>query len=373
MVTSSFLPGRGGIETYLDRLCSDLAPRLAVLAPARRDGAPIPAGLAYQTHGYRGSLLVPSRRVADAIEAAARACGTDRVLLGTPWPLGLLGLALRRRGLRYAVIVHGAELIVPGAVPLLGRRLARAMASAELLLPVSDYTGGRLRSLVERHRLPLPPIEILRARVDLARFTPGAGGAEQRARLGLGERDKVIVCLGRLVKRKGVHRLIEALGPISRRVPQAVLVVGGTGPELASLRRLARRLRAPVLFAGRVEEADVPAFYAMADVFALPVADRAFGLEVEGLGVVLLEAAACGVPCVTGRSGGTPEAVVDGVTGRVIDATDQSRLVDAVASLLEDPRRAAEMGLAGRAHVAATFSSETSLAPLLSWLDNGIR
>lgn len=372
MVTSSFLPGRGGIESYLAQLCSDLSPRLAVLAPGCRDGAPIPAGLGYEVHGYGGSMLVPNRRVAGATESIAAGYGIDRVLFGTPWPLGLLGLDLRRRGLRYGVIVHGAELLVPGAVPLLGRHLARCMASADLLLPVSDYTATKLRALIERHHLRVPPIEFLRARVDLERFSPEADGSRARSRLELGD-DRVILCFGRLVKRKGVHRLIEALEDISRRVPRAVLVVGGTGPELPSLERLARRRAAPVRFAGRVAEADVPGFYAMADVFALPVADRAFGLEIEGLGVVLLEAAACGLPCVTGRSGGTPEAVIDGETGRVVDATDRAQLVDAIAGLLEEPQRAADMGAAGRTHVAAAFSAQTSLAPLLSWLDDGIR
>lgn len=162
--------------------------------------------------------------------------------------------------------------------------------------------------------------------------------------------------------------MIGAMPEIVRRVPDAIYVVGGTGPEERKLRREAARLAAPVVFAGRVPDAEAPALYATADVFALPVVDRWFGLEIEGLGVVLLEAAACGTPCVTGRSGGTPEAVIDGETGYVLDATDREQLVDATVALLSDASLAARMGAAGRQHVAAKFASELPHEALQAWL-----
>src|SRR5215210_227540 len=115
LVSSSFLPGRGGIESHLAQLCGLLAPDLAVLAPATRDGVPIPADLGYPVSGYKGSMLIPSRTVLEAIKAAAAAQETQRVLFGTPWPLALIGPELAQHELRYAVIVHGAETIVPGA------------------------------------------------------------------------------------------------------------------------------------------------------------------------------------------------------------------------------------------------------------------
>jgi phosphatidylinositol alpha-1,6-mannosyltransferase len=151
-------------------------------------------------------------------------------------------------------------------------------------------------------------------------------------------------------------------------VPEAVLVVAGTGPQERRLRRLALRTRTRIVFAGRVAPEDAPGVYGMADVFALPVGDRWFGLDVEGLGMVLLEAAACGVPCVTGRSGGTPEAVIDGETGFVVDARDGDGLAGAITRLLEDPETARKMGAEGRAHVEAEFSASLPPKPLLEWL-----
>lgn len=386
MVTSSFLPGRGGIESYLAELCALVAPRVAVLAPPRRDGAELPKDLPYPTIPGPNAMLWPGQQVLRAIERHARALDTDKVVFGTPWPLALLGPQLRDAGLRYAVIVHGAELMVPSAAPGLRVRLARALAGAELLLPVSDYTATATtrflrrhsmkvphtrratEKVLQRHSATIPRMERLRARVDLERFRPGIPGEQVRARLGLSPDAKIVLCFGRLVARKGVHRLIEAMPEIAGRVPGAVLVVGGTGPEYEKLRRLAARRSAPVVFAGRVPDDDAPALYATADVFALPVVDRWFGLEIEGLGVVLLEASASETPCVAGKSGGTPEAVVDNETGFVVDATDRPWLSNAIVQLLVDRPLREKMGRAARDHVEREFSAARPPEGLLDWI-----
>ncbi len=366
MVTSSFLPGRGGIESYLARLCADMAPRLAVLAPGSRDGSPVPSDLPYPSVGYKGSLLVPSRGVLQAIEAVASAHGTRRVLFGTPWPLALLGPRLLARGYRYAVIVHGAETIVPSRVPTIKGRFTRALSGADLLLPVSDFTRAKLERVLPREPR-IPPMHLLRAAVDLSRFRPLTDPGPTRKRLGLPDGDRIVLCFGRLVRRKGVHRLISVARDLRQRVPHAAVAVAGTGPEESRLRRMAREMSAPVHFLGRVTDTDAPSVYGMAEVFAFPVADRWAGMDTEGLGVVLLEAAACGVPCVTGRSGGTPEAVHDGTTGFVVDARREADLMHAIATLLEDRALARRMGHAGRQLVASSFSGEPPRA-FVDWL-----
>ena len=364
MVSSSFLPGRGGIESYLAELCGALSPNVAVLAAAERDGKPLPPDLPYPTTGFKGAMLWPSKAIADAIVGAAAEHDTDRVLFGTPWPLVLLGPSLAKKGLRYAVIVHGAELLVPAALPFVRARLRRALQGADLLLPVSDFTAGRVRSLTGKET---PTLSLLRARVDLNRFNPSRG-MDVGTALGLAKDAQIVLCFGRLVTRKGVHRLVKALRLIEEQVPSVVLVIAGTGPQEKRLRKLARG-RSNIRFTGRVSDDDAPGLFAAADVFALPVADRWFGLEIEGLGVVLLEAAACATACVTGRSGGTPEAVIDGETGYVVDATDEAQLAGAITHLLQDPIERERMGVLGRMHVARSFS-RTALAPdLLEWLD----
>lgn len=368
LVTSSFLPGRGGIESYLSELCELVAPRLAVLAASERDGKPLPRDLPYETIPGPARMLWPGRAVASAIERECRRLGTGRVVFGTPWPLVLLGPKLRRVALTYSVIVHGAELVVPAAVPGLNRKVADALSAAEVVLPVSRYTEQRVVELLTSTGRAMPESRVLRAQVDLDRFNPDVDTSVVSERYGLGERP-VVLCFGRLVPRKGIDRLIRAMPQVARRVPDAVLLIAGTGPEEGKLRKLARDTDASVVFAGRVPDEDAAPVYARADVFALPVADRWFGLEIEGLGVVLLEAAAAGTPCVTGRSGGTPEAVLDGETGFVVDATDEAELVDRIVRLLSDDGLRASMGAAGRAHVAQNFSAAAATEPLLAWLD----
>jgi phosphatidyl-myo-inositol dimannoside synthase len=367
LVTSSFLPGHGGIESYLAEICTQLAPRLAVMAPASRGSDKLPTDLDYETIPGPGSMLVPRKEVADAVVAHALRLGTKKVLFGTPWPLILIAPRLQDAGLTYASIVHGSELFVPAAAPILRNRLAHVLADADALFPVSDFTASKIESLLERYSLSPPTIGRLYARVDTDRFRPDVDTAPMRAELGISENDKVVVCFGRLVKRKGVDRAIAALPEIAERVGPTTLVIAGTGPEDKRLRSLAARTPARVVFAGRVPDSDAPATYALADVFVLPVADRYLGLDTEGLGVVLLEAAACGVPCVTGRSGGTTEAVVDGVTGFVIEGHDRGELVESVARLLKDDSLKEKMGKAGREHIVTHFSTEPP-SPLLQWL-----
>ena len=369
MVSSSFLPGRGGIESYLAELCIELQPGLAVLAQAQRDGLPLPTGLGYDTYGYPGSMIFPARGVADAIVDRCRKLATDKVLFGTPWPLVLLAPRLVRAGIRYSVIVHGAEMLVPSVIPVVQRRLARALAGADLLLAVSEFTADRLRTFLEKNGESIPPIDILRAKVDLERFHPSADDGTTRDRFELGP-GPLVLHFGRLVKRKGVHRAIDAMPAIEALIPGARLVVGGTGPELVRLEKRAKRKGVPVRFLGRVPDEDAAALYATADVFLLPVVDRYRGLEVEGLGVVLLEAGACETPSVTGQSGGTPEAVIDGVTGYVIDATDEHAIVDATVRLLRDESLRKKQGQAARQHVERAFSRNRVPQSLLNWLSD---
>jgi phosphatidylinositol alpha-1,6-mannosyltransferase len=368
MVTSSFLPGRGGIESYLAELCDVLRPHVAVMAPRSRDGMTLPSDLGYATISGRGRMLRPDRRLAQLVVRTAERLGTDRILFGTPWPLVLLGPHLSGRGLRYASLAFGAELLVPASVPLLRDRFTRALADADLLLPMSDFTAHRLRSLMARRGRPHPPIEVLRAHIDLDRFAPRAVPPGVRSRFGLDEEDAVILYLGRLIRRKGVHRLIHALPDLNAGVRRVTLVIAGAGPEEGRLRRLAARSGGRIVFAGPVSDDDAPVLYALADVFALPVADRWRGLETEGLGVVLLEAAASGTPCVTGRSGGTVEAVVNGTTGYIVDARKRNELVEALNHVLADSQRAARMGAEGRDFVTRNYPPEHVPDSLRHWL-----
>ncbi len=208
------------------------------------------------------------------------------------------------------------------------------------------YTRRRFASAFGPHAA----LEHVPPGVDVERFAPDeVARAEMRARYGLGSRP-VVCCVSRLVPRKGQDMLIRALPAIRERVPGAALVIVGGGPYRAPLQRLADRFGVAehVVFTGGVPGEELPAHHAMADVFAMPCRTRGAGLDVEGLGIVYLEASATGVPVVAGRSGGAPETVLDGETGLVVDGWDVGAIAAAVGDLLAEPARAAAMGAAGR-------------------------
>jgi phosphatidylinositol alpha-1,6-mannosyltransferase len=274
--------------------------------------------------------------------------------------------ALRAAGVRRLVgATHGHETgwaALPGARQLLGR----IAGGLDVVTYISEYTRARLApALGDRARLAhLPP------GVDVARFVPSLDGAPVRRRYGLGSAP-VVVCVSRLVARKGQDVLVAAWPAVLARHPTARLLLVGGGPAERSLRReiAARGLADSVVLTGAVPPDRLPEHYAAGDVFAMPCRTRRAGLDVEGLGMVYLEAAACGLPVVAGTSGGAPEAVDDGVTGHVVEPRSPAAVAAAVNALLADPERARAMGAAGRGWVERRWSWTTISASFAALLE----
>jgi phosphatidylinositol alpha-1,6-mannosyltransferase len=203
---------------------------------------------------------------------------------------------------------------------------------------------------------------------DLQAFRPDLPTADIRGALGIGERP-LVVCVSRLVARKGQDVLIRGMSTVRRRVPEAALLIVGSGPDEARLRSMAAAAPAgSVFFAGQVSEEDLPRYYAVGDVFAMPCRTRLMGMEVEGWGNVFVEASACAKPIVVGDSGGARETVVNGETGLLVQGGDVSQVADAVSELLADPVRAQDMGTAGRARVEARHAWPDIAGRLAGWL-----
>jgi phosphatidyl-myo-inositol dimannoside synthase len=351
LVTNDFPPRPGGIQSYLADLLSHLAATgehtLTVYAPQWKDADSFDA----RTVGYRvvrhpGTLMLPGPTVDTRMRRLIAEHGIDTVWFGAAAPLGLLAGCARQAGAtRVLASTHGHEVgwsMIPAARSVL-RRIGD---DTDVVTFVSRYTRARFASAFG----PQAALEHLPPGVDSDRFRPDpASRAELRARYGLGQRPTV-VCLSRLVPRKGQDMLIRALPSIRQRVDGAALVIAGGGPYLAELRRLAERFGVGdhVTFTGGVPAAELPAYHAMGDVFAMPCRTRGAGLDVEGLGIVFLEASASGVPVIAGSSGGAPETVQHNKTGVVVDGRSVSQIAAAVTELLADPDRAAAMGAAGR-------------------------
>ncbi|MGB6205851.1 GDP-mannose-dependent alpha-(1-6)-phosphatidylinositol monomannoside mannosyltransferase [Mycobacterium sp.] len=373
LVTNDFPPRRGGIQSYLVELVSRLAATgqhtVVVYAPQWKGADAFDA----QTGGYQvvrhpSTLMLPVPSVDVRMRRLIAEHEIDTVWFGAAAPLGLLAQRARQAGAsRVLASTHGHE-VGWSMLPVARSVLRRIGDDSDVVTFVSRYTRGRFAPAFG----PKAALEHLPPGVDTDRFRPDpASRAELRTRLRLGERPTV-VCLSRLVPRKGQDMLIRALPAVRQRVDGAALVIAGGGPYLDRLRGLTERLGVSehVTFTGGVPAAELPAYHAMADVFAMPCRTRGAGLDVEGLGIVFLEASATGVPVIAGRSGGAPETVRHNKTGLVVDGRSVNQIADAVAELLADPDRAAAMGAAGRDWVTAQWRWD-ALAARLSELVGG--
>jgi phosphatidyl-myo-inositol dimannoside synthase len=365
LVTNDYAPRVGGIQRTLEALWRNLpADRVAVFAPDQPEADAFDDAAPYRTFRQPERFLWPTPGTAARLERVLDTFGAEAVLFGATFPLGLLGPRLARRGIPYLAAAHGFEYwlsIAPG--PHAAMRLATSRASR---VPVmcSAFIARTVRTAVPRH----VPVSVLYPGADVSVFRPDLPTDDLRERYGIGD-GPLVVCVSRLVPRKGQDVLIRGMEVVRRAVPGAVLLIVGGGPDETRLRGLAAA--APpdsVVFAGQVPEEDLPRHYAVGDVFAMPCRTRMGGLEVEGWGNVFIEAAACARPVVVGDSGGAREALVDGETGLLVDGSDVKGVATAIAGLLADPERARQMGKAGRERVERSFTWPQIAARLAGWL-----
>ncbi|MFI1240756.1 glycosyltransferase family 4 protein [Nocardia salmonicida] len=352
LVTNDFPPRPGGIQSYLQALSNQLPPEdLVVYAPRWRGDSheKFDAAQKFRVVRHPTTLMLPTPAVIKRASALLREHRCDTVWFGAAAPLAVMAPMLRRAGAeRILASTHGHEVgwsMLPGS-----RQVLRSIGEhTDVVTYVSKYTRGRFASAFG----PRAALEHLPPGVDPTEFRPDPAAREElRARYGLGERPTVL-CLSRLVPRKGQDMLIVAMSEIRERVDGAVLVIAGGGPYETRLRALAEALgvQDSVVFTGRVPSGELAAHHTIADVFAMPCRTRGAGLDVEGLGIVFLEASASGVPVVAGDSGGAPETVREGETGIVVHGRSVSQISDAIVELLTDRDKAAQMGAAGRAWV----------------------
>ncbi|MFJ8196013.1 glycosyltransferase family 4 protein [Streptomyces sp. NPDC096152] len=355
IVTNDFPPRPGGIQAFLHNMALRMDPeRLVVYASTwkrGREGAEATAAFdaeqPFTVVRDRTTMLLPTPGATRRAVGLLREHGCSSVWFGAAAPLGLMAPALRRAGAkRLVATTHGHEAgwaQLPAARGLL-RRIGEA---TDTLTYLGEYTrsriAGALTPAAAGRMVQLPP------GVDEKTFHPGSGGDEVRARLGLTDRP-VVVCVSRLVPRKGQDTLIRALPRILSAEPDAVLLIVGGGPYEKDLHRLAQEtgVAGSVRFTGAVPWAELPAHYGAGDVFAMPCRTRRGGLDVEGLGIVYLEASATGLPVVAGDSGGAPDAVLDGETGWVVRGGSPQDVADRVVALLGDAALRRRMGERGR-------------------------
>ncbi|GGW52393.1 glycosyltransferase family 4 protein [Streptomyces caelestis] len=355
IVTNDFPPRPGGIQAFLHNMALRLDPqRLVVYASTwKRSREGVEATAAFDAEQPftvvrdRTTMLLPTPGVTRRAVGLLREHGCTSVWFGAAAPLGLMAPALRSAGAeRLVATTHGHEAGW-AQLPAARQLLRRIGDSTDTITYLGEYTRSRIAGALSpqaaARMAQLPP------GVDEKTFHPGSGGDEIRARLGLTDRP-VVVCVSRLVRRKGQDTLIQAMPRILAAEPDAVLLIVGGGPYEKDLRKLAHDtgVAGSVRFTGPVPWAELPAHYGAGDVFAMPCRTRRGGLDVEGLGIVYLEASATGLPVVAGDSGGAPDAVLDGETGWVVRGGSPAEAADRITTLLADAELRRRMGERGR-------------------------
>jgi len=352
LVTNDFGPRTGGIETFVIGLLERISGHEVIVFTSQQGDTKDYDNNWLEKFGVtvvrdKSKILLPTMRVTNAAKALVKDKKIEVVVFGAAAPLGLMAQSLRKSGVKKIIaLTHGHEVWWAKIFPF-SFAMKKIGSSVDHLTFLGDFTRSAIaKALDEKSANAMVKIA---PGIDTTHFIPRSDGVEIRSQLGLAEK-KIIISVGRLVHRKGQDKLIEALPDVLQKIPHAHLLLVGEGPYRKHLEKLVQKfsLTKNVTFVGRILYDKLPIYLSAADLFAMPSRSRFFGLEVEGLGIVYLEASACGIPVVAGKSGGAPDAVLEGVTGVCVDGTDVSDIAMAVTDILGDAKRASYMGAAGR-------------------------
>jgi phosphatidylinositol alpha-1,6-mannosyltransferase len=351
-ITNDFGPRAGGIETFVIGLIERLPHGSVIVYTSRQEGSDSFDKKWFTEFGVevirdRSRILLPSLRVGRTVRALVRKRGITTVFFGAAAPLALLSQGLRKTGVRRIVaLTHGHEVWWAKVWPF-SWAMRRIGNGVDNLTYLGNFTRTEIsRALSQRAANSMRKIA---PGINTDHFAPRADAQSLRAELGLSEK-KVIVSVGRLVHRKGQDTLIESMPKILMQIPDAHLLFIGEGPYKDYLVKRAAELKVShaITFIGRIQYDELPRYICVGDIFAMPSRSRLAGLEVEGLGIVYLEASACALAVIGGKSGGAPDAVLEGETGFAVDGTSSDSVAQAAITLLDNPELARQMGVRGR-------------------------
>ena len=352
LVTNDFGPRAGGIETFVIGLLERIKGHEVTVFTSQQGDTSVYDQQWLDKFGVRvirdqSKILLPSWRVTRAAQKIVAAKNIDVVVFGAAAPLALMSPSLRKSGVKKIIaLTHGHEVWWAKIFPF-NFAIKRIGKNVDHLTYLGEFTHQAISKALSR-KSATEMVKIAPG-IDTAHFIPQPDAMQKRKELGLQDK-KIIISVGRLVHRKGQDNLIQAMPAVLKEIPSAHLMLVGEGPYRKHLEKLVMKssLEQNVTFAGRIMFDRLPSYLSAADLFAMPSRSRFFGLEVEGLGIVYLEASACGIPVVAGNSGGAPDAVLEGVTGLCVDGTNIEQITGAIVEICRDAERASHMGAAGR-------------------------
>ena len=360
LVTNDLGPRAGGIESFVLGLLERVEPNtVVILTSKQKNSDPFDQDLLKKYGAVvirdRSKILLPTPRTTHKAIKILKKYHATTVWFGAAAPLALMAKRLRKAGAANIVaLTHGHE-VWWAKLPVFRSAIAKISRDVDTLTYLGDFTKNAMLPVIsDAYKL----VKIAPG-IDVKHFSPSEIDLKLIEKYRLQNR-RVIVSVGRLVHRKGQDKLIEAMPKVLKRYPEALLLLVGQGPIKSMLEKLIRHygLENHVIFTGRIQFEDLPKYIQLGEIFAMPSRDRFFGLEVEGLGIVYLEASACGVPVIVGKSGGAPDAVIENKTGLTVDGTNPKEIAEAICQLLSDKKLAKQMGDEGRKWVVENWRWE---------------
>jgi phosphatidylinositol alpha-1,6-mannosyltransferase len=360
LVTNDLGPRAGGIESFILGLLERVEINSVVILTSRQKNSDSFDQDLSSKYGAivirdRSKILLPTPRVIRKAKKILNQYNSTTIWFGAAAPLAIMAGSLRKSGAKNIVaLTHGHE-VWWAKLPIFRSAISKIAGDVDVLTYLVDFTkNAMLPAVADKSKL----INIAPG-IDIDHFSPSGIDQNLIEKYRLQDR-RVIVSVGRLVHRKGQDKLIEAMPEILKRFPNAVLLLVGQGPIKSMLEKLIRHygLENNVIFTGRIQFNDLPKHIQLGEIFAMPCRDRFFGLEVEGLGIVYLEASACGIPVIVGKSGGAPDAVINNKTGLIVDGRNTSEIAEAVCKLLSDKELARKMGDEGRKWIVENWRWE---------------
>ena len=360
LVTNDLGPRAGGIESFVLGLLERVEPNsVVILTSKQKNSDPFDQELMNKYGAVvirdRSKILLPTPRTTRKAIKILKKYQATTVWFGAAAPLALMAKGLRKAGAANIVaLTHGHE-VWWAKLPVFRNAIAKISRDVDTLTYLGDFTKNAMLPVIS----DTSKLVKIAPGIDVKHFSPSEIDLKLIEKYRLQNR-RVIVSVGRLVHRKGQDKLIEAMPEVLKKYPDAVLLLVGQGPIKSMLEKLIRHhgLENHVIFTGRIQFADLPKYIQLGEIFAMPSRDRFFGLEVEGLGIVYLEASACGVPVIVGKSGGAPDAVIENKTGLSVDGTNPKEIAEAVCKLLSDKKLAKQMGDEGRKWVVENWRWE---------------
>ena len=353
LVTNDLGPRAGGIETFVLGLIEGLPKNSLIVYTSRQKGDKEFDKQLLEKFGAvvirdRARILLPTPRVTHRAAKILKSSGVKNLWFGAAAPLGLMAGKLRTAGATNIVALSHGHEVWWAKIPLLKALLKKIIKDVNYLGYLGEFTKSEIVKISDQ----VEKFVQIAPGIDINHFSPKKARVDLIEKYQLAGR-RVIVSVGRLVHRKGQDELVKAMPKILEKYPDAILLLVGEGPIKQMLFNLAKQMGVlpKVIFAGRVSHHELPDYICLGEVFAMPVRSRFAGLEVEGLGIVYLEASACGLPVVVGASGGAVDAVLDKVTGVLVNGSNTDEIASSICELLANPQAAKQMGQAGRSWV----------------------